>query len=119
MRILIIDDDDDVRLIARLTLEQHPGWVVEAAKGCDEALEKGREFHPDLVLLDLNMPGTDGLDTLALLRDAPGFSQAQFVFLTAGQPGEAVRQAAVRGVLNKPFDPETFPDRIRALLDGT
>ncbi len=117
MKILIIDDDDDVRLIARLTLEEQPGWTVETAAGCEEALARGVSFQHDLAPLELNMPGTDGLDTLAALRGAPGFDAAGFVFLTAGEPGEAARRAAVLGVLRKPFDPETFPDALQALLD--
>ena len=121
MKILIIDDDDDIRSIARLSLSRLGGMeVIEAASGV-EGVRKGRDEKPDAILLDVMMPAMDGSATLAALRTQPATSATPVIFLTAkAMRGEIerLRGLGAAGVLTKPFDPRTLPADVRALLDA-
>ncbi|RMG17265.1 MAG: response regulator [Deltaproteobacteria bacterium] len=117
MRVLIIDDDDDVRFIAKLTLEQEGSWRVEVASSGEEGIARARRFCPDLILLDVQMPGLDGLATLDALRREPLLAASKVIFLTAGRPHDAGLSAGVVGVLEKPFDPRTLTEEIRRLME--
>lgn len=119
LHVLVVDDEPDIRLIARLALERLGGLRVTEADGADAALAALDATTPDVVLLDVMMPGTDGPATLARLRDHPAGEDLDVVFLTAGvQRAEVARlqQLGVRGVLAKPFDPTTLADQLRTLL---
>ena len=101
-RVLVVDDDTAIREFVALAL-QDEGYAVATAADGREALERCAAFGPDLVLLDLNMPGLDGWQTRARLREtAP---RLPVVFMTAGQhaASEAARHDAA-GALPKPFD---------------
>jgi CheY-like chemotaxis protein len=119
MKILIIDDDDDIRLIARLSLSRVGGMEVVDASGGLEGVRKAQEEKPDVILLDMMMPTMDGTQTLAALRAQPATATTPIIFLTAKAVGaEAERAAALgaAGILFKPFDPRTLSDEVRALL---
>ena len=120
MKVLIIDDDDDIRLIAGLSLRRVGGMdVIEAASGV-EGVRKAQEEHPDVILLDMMMPTMDGSQTLAALRLQPATATTPVIFLTAKAVGAEVdRMTALgaAGVLVKPFDPRTLSDEVRALVD--
>ena len=119
MRVLVIDDDDDVRRIARLSLARVGGMEVEDADNGRDGVRKAEEFLPDLVLLDMMMPVYDGPAVLEALRANPRTAAIPVVFLTAkAMSSEARRLEAMgaRGVLTKPFDPMTLPARLRELL---
>ena len=119
MKILIIDDDADIRSIARLTLSRVGGMdVIEAASGL-EGVRKAQEEKPDVILLDMMMPTMDGLETLAALRSQPATAMTPVIFLTAkAVKDEVERMTALgaAGVLIKPFDPRTLSGDVRALL---
>jgi DNA-binding response OmpR family regulator len=118
MKILVIDDDADIRSIARLSLSRLGGMeVIEAASG-DEGVRRAREETPDVILLDLMMPTMDGLDTLAALRAQPATALTPVIFLTAraGEEAERLRALGAAGVLIKPFDPRTLSQDVRALV---
>lgn len=121
-RLLLVDDDDSIREIARLSLERVGGWeVVEASSGLDAvaALERGESF--DAILLDVMMPVLDGPSTLARLRAGALPPTVPAVFLTAKlQPAdcERLRAAGAAGVIAKPFDPMTMPGELERLLGG-
>jgi CheY-like chemotaxis protein len=121
MKVLIIDDDDDIRSVARLSLTRLGGMeVIEAASGA-EGVRKGRDEKPDVILLDVMMPAMDGSATLAALRSQPATSATPVIFLTAKAMRveiERLRGLGVAGVLTKPFDPRTLPDDVRALVDA-
>jgi DNA-binding response OmpR family regulator len=121
MKILIIDDDDDIRSIARLSLSRLGGMeVIEAASGA-EGVRKGRDEKPDVILLDVMMPAMDGSATLAALRSQPATSATPVIFLTAKAMRveiERLRGLGAAGVLTKPFDPRTLPADVRALVDA-
>jgi CheY-like chemotaxis protein len=118
MKILIIDDDADIRSIARLSLSRLGGMnVIEAASG-GEGVRRAREETPDVILLDMMMPTMDGLDTLAALRAQPATALTPVIFLTAraGEEAERLRALGAAGVLIKPFDPRTLSQDVRALV---
>lgn len=120
MKILIIDDENDIRRIARLGLSKVGKMdVVEAGSGA-EGLEKAISEQPDAILLDVMMPVMDGPATLAALRNNPSTSSIPVIFLTAkAMPSELerLRSLGARGVLTKPFEPMTLPAQVRAVLE--
>ena len=119
MKVLIIDDDADIRSIARLSLSRVGGMdVIEAASGV-EGVRKAQEEKPDVILLDVMMPTMDGLETLAALRSQPATAMTPVIFLTAKAVGDAVERMTAlgaAGVLIKPFDPRTLSEDVRALV---
>lgn len=117
--LLLIDDDDDIREIAQLSLELGAGWTVIAAASGADGVALARRHAPEAILLDVMMPAMDGPATLAALRADERTRAIPVVFLTAkARPAERGRLAhgGVVGVLSKPFDPITLPDQIRSLL---
>lgn len=116
-RILLVDDDDDIRLVAGLSLRRVGGHEVEAVASGEAALSALDGAAFDLVLLDMQMPGMDGPTTLAAIR-ATGASDVPVVFLTASQRSELEDLAAldVRGVLAKPFDPMQLPAAVADVM---
>ena len=119
MKVLIVDDEPDIRRIAKLGLARVGKMdVVEATNGT-EALARAKEDHPDAVLLDVMMPGLDGPSTLARLREDPATSGIPVVFLTAkaiATEVDRLKSLGAAGVLTKPFDPMTLARELRGVL---
>ena len=121
MKVLLVDDEADIRRIASLSLSGVGGMEVAQADGGSEGIRKAREDRPDVILLDLMMPVLDGLATFRALRDDPETSEIPVVFLTAktvSSEMERLKSLGARGVLIKPFDPMALPRLLRELLDG-
>jgi CheY-like chemotaxis protein len=121
MKVLVVDDEDDIRRIAAISLSWVGGMVVAEASGGREGIRKAREERPDVVLLDMMMPGMDGLATFEALRGDPETSGIPVVFLTAkAMSAEVDRLKALgaRGVLIKPFDPMALARQLRDLLSA-
>jgi CheY-like chemotaxis protein len=119
MKVLIIDDDADIRSIARLSLSRVGGMDVIEAAGGVEGVRRAQEGKPDVILLDMMMPMMNGLETLAALRSQPATSTTPVVFLTAKAVGNEVERMmalGAAGVLIKPFDPRTLSEHLRALI---
>lgn len=122
MKVLIVDDEEDVRRIATLSLSrvgQHE--VVEASSG-HEAISLARLAQPDVILLDVMMPEMDGPTTLAALKADPRTSSIDVVFVTARALVSELRELralGARGVLTKPFDAMSLPGQLREVLGGT
>ncbi len=117
--ILVIDDDDDIREIAQLTLELGASWNVITASSGAEGVSTALSAAPDAILLDVMMPGLDGPATFARLQDDERTRGIPVVFLTAkARPAERERLLGlgVAGVLAKPFDPMALPGEIAAVL---
>jgi two-component system OmpR family response regulator len=117
-RILYVEDDADIRSVAGFALEVVGGFVLAACASGEEALAQAPGFAPQLLLLDVMMPGMDGPETLAALRGMPGTAATPAVFMTAKvQPQEVARYRALGAidVISKPFDPMTLSDEIRAI----
>lgn len=118
-RILLVDDEDDIREVAQLSLEMVGGWQVLPARSGAEALVRAREEHPDAVLLDVMMPDMDGPTTFLRLREDPASASIPVIMLTARvQAADRQRflELGVNGVLSKPFDPMELSGQVAALL---
>ena len=117
----MIDDDDDLRRILRLSLTRVGGMEVREAASAADGLAAARADPPEVVLLDVMLPGSDGPALLQALRADDATRDVPVVFLTAEtRPAEVARLQALgaAGVLTKPFDPLTLPDELRALIAG-
>ncbi len=118
-KILLIDDEDDIRTVARISLETIGGFEVLLAGGGEEGLEVSARDKPDLILLDVMMPGLDGPATLKRLKRNPASADIPVVFLTAKAQQmelDQLKDMGAEGVLTKPFDPMKLPDQVRAFL---
>ena len=118
-RILVVDDQPDIRELVRMTLEIDGHEVHEAGDG-PSALQAARRLAPDLVLLDVMMPGgMDGLTVCRSLRSSPAHRRTRVVMLSArGQKEdiEAGRAAGADAYLAKPFSPRQVLDLVSRLL---
>jgi CheY-like chemotaxis protein len=119
--ILLVEDDDELRDLTRMTLETFGGHRVTACASGAEAVRCAAGQLFDLLLLDVMMPEMGGFDTLAALRELHGLAQVPAVFLTGrtqAQELEAYRQYNIADVIAKPFDPGLLCDRLASLLAG-
>ena len=117
-RILMVDDDEDVRALGRLSLERVGRFEVAICESGPEALDVVTGFEPDLILLDVMMPGMDGRETLERIQQIPEAESVPVVFLTAkvmDREVDAYRGLGVAGVIAKPFDPMALPERLREI----
>jgi CheY-like chemotaxis protein len=116
-QILIIDDDNDIREVTRLSLQVTEEWTVTGANGGAAGTLFALSAAPDAILLDVMMPGMDGPTTLRVLQQQ-GVT-IPVIFLTAKvQPADRQRfmQLGVQGIISKPFDPLTLGIQIREML---
>ncbi|MCF6216005.1 MAG: response regulator [Emcibacter sp.] len=117
-RILYVEDEADIRAVAEIALEAVGGFELKACRSGQEALTEVTDFGPDLLLLDVMMPGMDGPTTLEALWKLPELSETPAIFMTAKvQPEEviALKKAGVLDVITKPFDPMGLADQIRTI----
>lgn len=117
-RILCIEDEPDIGAIVKLTLEQLGGYTVTLCSSGELALQTLGEAQPQLILLDVMMPGMDGPTTLEKIREQPDFGATPVAFMTAKvQPDEVSHFLSLGAVdvIAKPFDPMTLPDKVQSL----
>ncbi len=117
--VLVIDDEDDIREVAQVSLEALGGWNVLTASSGSQGIERATSDQPDAILLDVMMPGMDGPTTFQKLQAEEGTRGIPVIFLTAKvQAADRQRFAdlGVAGVIAKPFDPMTLAGDIAALL---
>lgn len=115
-RVLYIEDDEDIQAIVRVALEDVGGLTLCVCSGGREALQALPAFAPDLVLLDVMMPGMDGPSTLRALRELPGGARLPAVFITArAQPADIAQYQGlgVLGVITKPFQAARLAQQLR------
>jgi two-component system, OmpR family, response regulator len=108
-KILLVDDDENIRTIALLSLEDD--YQVEIATSGQAALEVARIVKPDLILLDVMMPGMDGKATFEKLQEIPELAKIPVVFMTAKVQIHEIDfylKLGAAGVITKPFDPMTL-----------
>lgn len=118
-RILIIDDEDDIREVAAMSLETVAGWEVIVANSGAQGLARAASYKPEAILLDVMMPGMDGPTTFRELRSNPDTASIPVLFLTAKVQATDRRLFAdlgVEAVLVKPFDPLTLSTQIAGAL---
>lgn len=118
-QVLIVDDEDDIREVAQLSLEMTRSWTVLTASTGAEALERAAKERPDAILLDVMMPEMDGPTVVRRLRESRDTSDIPVVLLTAKIQAADHRHLAgleVAGVLAKPFDPMLLAGQVATLL---
>ena len=119
LKVLYVEDDPDIQVIARIALEDLGGFDVRACESGDQALAAIADFQPDLLLLDVMMPGMDGPTLLAHLRKTANGACAPAIFMTARVQRAEIEQYLALGamsVIAKPFDPLTLAEQIRQTL---
>ncbi|MBB5188639.1 MULTISPECIES: response regulator [Zhongshania] len=117
-RVLYIEDEPDIRLVAEIALHQVGGLNVITCSSGEEGLSLINDFMPQLIILDVMMPGMDGPQILCKLRDMPEFKATPVVFITAKVQADEVEQFKRLGaadVISKPFNPMTLADDVRAI----
>jgi two-component system, OmpR family, response regulator len=120
-RILYVEDEPDIRLIARMALQEIGGLSVEIASSGSEALSMIEANPPDLILLDVMMPGLSGPSTLKLLRANPLTADIPVIFMTAKvQPHEVLEYKSLGAweVIPKPFDPVALSDQVKGIWEA-
>ncbi len=119
IRVLVIDDEPDIVEALRWCFKRDAVFTVETALCCEEALARAKSFSPDVILLDLVMPATDGWEVLRRLRQVPETESVPVVMMTA-QDGaaeeEKVRGAGVHKVLVKPLDIADLLETVRSAV---
>jgi two-component system, OmpR family, response regulator len=119
-KILYVEDDPDIQQIAVMVLETISGFTLAACSSGNEAIERAVAFNPDLMLLDVMMPGIDGPETLRALRKFPELVNTPAVFMTAKVQPQEVQEYLSMGalaVIAKPFDPMTLADELRKIWE--
>lgn len=117
-RILYAEDEPDIQTVARLALEMVGGFTVKMCDNGQILLQNYADFAPDLIMLDVMMPGLDGPATLAALREQN--VDVPVVFMTAKvqpQEIEAFKAMGALDVIAKPFDPMQLAQQVRAIWD--
>ena len=112
-----VDDDPSIRAVAKVALEKLGKFTLLSCASGEEAIASIPEFAPDMILLDVMMPGMDGLETLRRLRQLANLDTTPVVFMTAKvQPREVedYRALGACDVIVKPFDPMQLADQLRS-----
>ena len=118
-RVLLVDDEDDIREVARVSLEMVGGFEVVTASCGTEAIEMARQERPDAILLDVMMPDMDGPTTYGKLQDEASLKDIPVVFLTAkvqATDNQQFDEIGVAGVIAKPFDPMKLSEQLGYVL---
>lgn len=118
--ILYVEDEPDIQAVAQVALEMVGGLTLRICSSGQEALEAVQTFSPDLILLDVMMPGMDGPTTMLELRKLPELVHTPVVFMTAKvQPDETSEYLALGalGVIPKPFDPMKLATELRTIWE--
>lgn len=116
--ILIIDDEEDIRELLKYNLKKE-GYVVQTAENGEVGISLMKEMHPDLILLDVMMPGMDGIEVCEYIRQLPGYEKTLICFLTARNEDYsqiAGLDAGADDYVAKPVRPKVLVSRINALL---
>ena len=119
-KICYVEDDEDIQRIVRLSLERVGKMTVEVVGDPMVAIETMKAFGPDLVLLDVMMPGMDGPTLFRAMKERPETQSLPVVFITAKanqvELDELTRLGAA-GAISKPFSPKDLPDQLRAIWE--
>jgi CheY-like chemotaxis protein len=117
-RVTIVEDDADIRDIAEFALADIGGLEVQLCASGRQAIATAADFAPDLILLDLMMPGMDGIETFARLKAISALAATPTIFMTA-RSGEReldrLMALGAAGIVAKPFDPMSLADEVRTI----
>jgi len=117
-RLTYVEDDPDIRSITEFALKELGGYELDVCASGQEALDRTPGFNPDLIILDVMMPGMDGIETYKRLRKIPKLADTPIVFMTAKamkHETDRYRALGAADVIPKPFDPITLPERVREI----
>ncbi|MBK6882166.1 MAG: response regulator transcription factor [Flavobacteriales bacterium] len=117
-KVLLVDDEPDIVELLRYNLERE-GYAVQTALNGKDALKSAKTWHPDLVVLDIMMPGMDGVEVCMQLRQLPEFKNTVITFLTArGEDYSQIAgfEAGADDYITKPVRPKVFVSKVKALL---
>lgn len=120
--VLIVDDDEVLLEIEELALKRAGDIAVQACATCDQAVEVAGTFTPDLVLLDLKMPGKDGTDVVREFRKMERLADVPIIFVTGEHKlvmQDEYRTLGVLGIIYKPFKPSEFIMNIQKFWQGS
>jgi len=118
-RVLLIDDEDDIREVAQVSLEMVGGWEVSSANCGTDGLAKAKVERPDAILLDVMMPDMDGPTTFQKLQEDVNTKGIPVILLTAkvqSSDRQRFNDLGVAGVIAKPFDPMILPSEVNQVL---
>lgn len=118
--ILHVEDEPDIQEVARMALESFGGFTVETCSSGEQALAEGPAFNPDLILMDVMMPGMDGPTTMQEMRRTPELKDTPVIFMTAKVMEaelQRFRDLGAADVIAKPFDPVTLADQVKDIWD--
>ncbi len=117
-RILYAEDEEDIQEIVNISLVEIGEFELQICSSGEELVEAYDGFAPDLILLDVMMPGMDGIATYQQLKQMPSFSDTPVIFMTAKVQVNEIQQYKELGaleVISKPFNPMELPDRLRQI----
>lgn len=122
-KILLVEDEQDIQEVARLSLENIGSFTVKVCDSGKDALSEAQNFKPDLILLDVMMPGMDGLTTLNNLRQSPNtdINNIPVIFMTAKAQANEMKNyisSGAIGAISKPFDPMTLASQIKEIWNN-
>jgi CheY-like chemotaxis protein len=120
-RVLYVDDEEDIAEVAAMSLELDPDFEVRTCGSGKAAISEAAAWLPDVILLDVMMPGMDGPTTFARLREQAETARTPVIFITArtqAQEVDALKQLGALGVIAKPFDPMALASMVRERLAG-
>lgn len=116
--ILLVEDEPDIQTVAKVALESLGGFSVDLCSSGEQCLQRTSELMPDLILLDVMMPGMDGPTTLQALRKQQQTMGIPIIFMTAKVQASEIAQYKALGawdVIAKPFDPMTLANTVREI----
>ncbi len=114
-KILLVEDEPDIREITKSALELVGGFEIEIAENGMEGISRAQSFMPDIILMDMMMPGMNGTDTLLEIRKIPAIKHIPIVFMTAKVQQHEISEYIGLGVLDviaKPFDPMKLSEQV-------
>ncbi len=121
-QILIVDDSEDMRTLLGQILEEEEQYHLHFADSGAVALETAQQIHPDLILMDMSMPGVSGWETVKRLRQLPQFAHTPILAITAHvsqADQERARAIGCNGHVGKPFDVVTVLDTVEQILHAS
>jgi CheY-like chemotaxis protein len=119
-KILIVDDDKEMTFATRRALAPVKGIVMETLNDSSLVIEKFREYKPDLILLDMRMPGLDGHEVCTLIRNEPAGKDVKIIMISGAMDGRAEErliQAGANDFLSKPFRNDYLQIKVERILD--
>lgn len=119
-KLLIVDDDEDILTIAKISLRTIPETAIYCVKSGEEAVIAALDQHPDLILLDIMMPVMDGMATMKAIQLIPSIANIPIVLFTARTNPKGIDEYIKQGafdVITKPFDPIDLPNLVRQIWD--